>query len=150
MSMLREPWAPRGTVRSGLKNTATTGIAATETAYAALADLAVGTVDSRLYEVKLTIHIAMGTAGDSGLIRIRNGGASAPTALSTLLFEANWVAPAAGALDCRVYIFEWAPSTGTNRLGVFGVRNTGASNLTLGSTIAGRWSSLTVRDLGLA
>lgn len=150
MSMLREPWAPRGTNRSGLQNTATTGIAATETAYAAIADMAVGTVDSRLYEVKLTIHLAMGTAGDSALIRIRNGGASAPTNASTLLFEANWVAPGAGVLDCRVYIFEWAPATGTNRLGVFGVRNTGTSNLTLGSTITKRFSSLTVRDLGLA
>ena len=128
----------------------TTGsITTTETAMTDLNAVAFTAASGRRYEVVVLVQAASDTAGDLIQINVRNGGGSAPTSASTLLQGGRGSVGKANFAEAIGFSFDVTGlSAGTQTLGVFGVRQSGAGTVTLGSATAGLVSRLYVKDIG--
>lgn len=139
------PVAPTSTSSSG---TVTSGT--TETLDTVLGNYVFNTITGRRYQVFYTGLKGGSTAGELYTINIRDGGASTPTAASTLLASATWYCKATGGggQDSVGTITDTfiAANTATHTLGAFAVRNAGANSFTPIS--GGTPRSLFVVDMG--
>jgi hypothetical protein len=125
----------------------TTTVGATETLDAVLSTYAFTAVAGRRYRATLSGCLMSGTIANIYALRIRDGGASTPTAASTLIAETRWFCPATGgAGQCGIPSLSgtFTPSAGTRTLGVFCHNPSGVAGIPIGSR------ELYVEDIGAA
>lgn len=123
------PTAPISTASNG---TATSGT--TETADAVLGNYTFTALAGTRYEVTMNNLVGSGTvAGDVYQVKIRDGGASAPTTSSTLIAFSQWVPPAAGGAGQETIPLQgtfFVSGSGVHTLGFFAVRVSGTGVFT--------------------
>lgn len=136
-------------IMAGPTTTASAGpsFTTTETLDTVLGTYVFTAAASRRYRVTYSGVLVGGAAGDNFALRIRDGGASTPTAASTLI-AANQgsitTAGGAGFVGCPVS-GTFTPTSGTRTLAAFGVRVGGSGTLTPVGT-----RELYVEDIGAA
>jgi len=125
-----------------------TTFAGTETLDAVLGNYVFTASAGRRYRVTYSgILVGSSVANDNYAIRIRDGGASTPTAASTLIAASQGtvvVAGGTGFAGCPVS-GTFTPSAGTRTLAAFGIRIAGSGTLTPAGT-----RELYVEDIGAA
>jgi hypothetical protein len=139
--------APKTTVTNG---TVTSGL--TETRDDILGTYVFTGVSGRFYRVTYANLIGNGTAADLYNVRIRDGGASTPTAGSPLLAETAWVPFATGGAGRTPIPLSdvFQVSSGVHTIATFGFRSTGSGAFTATSPAANGGSmprSLYVEDI---
>ena len=127
----------------------TSTVAATETRDAVLGDYVFTAVAGRRYQAVMTgLHIVATVAADIFGLRIRNGGASTPTAASTLVASTRIHTTVAGAMYPVPLSRTFVPGAGTVTLSVFAVRTAGTGTAVM--TDPDQPRELYVVDLGPA
>jgi hypothetical protein len=140
-------------VAGAMSASTVTGITTTETVLTGISDVSLTVTAAHNYDLKINVDVALtsGSAADSCIIRVRDGGASAPTNASTVIFEVLAILPASSrtlTVSAFAALDLLGLSAGTHRLGLYCVRNPGTGGtFSFGSTTAGRESYLTVNDV---
>lgn len=130
---------------TGLGGTATSG--STETRDDVLGTYVFTAASSRRYRATLSGLLLSATSGDLAVVTIRDGGASTPTAASTLIATTQWRAVATGGPgQTFCYISgTFTPSSGTRTLAAFTKLGSGTGPVTPVGT-----RELYVEDIGPA
>jgi len=88
-------------------------------------------VAGRRYQVIYSgMVLGFDTAGDIGIIRIRNGGASTPTATSTLIASGQSKGVDVGGGSSGNYMGTFVPGAGVQTLSAFGIRYSTGGTMT--------------------
>lgn len=139
---------PQTVARASTASAGTASSGTTDTLDAVLGTISMVADGTSYYrvEVENMIAAATGTVGDPGTFRIRDGGASAPTAASTEIAQSPWKAQATGGTGQEGENFgaSLQLSAGTHTFGLFSQRTAGtvtnfqpAGNRTLKVTLEG-------------
>ena len=146
--------APRGIMATPISTTTdSAGFGATEAQDTNLGNYTFTGVTGRRYVPRLNnAMMVSGAAGDGYYIRIRDGGAGAPTNASTIVSELYMVTNVTNQAIPIIQLPTFTVTSGTHTLGLFIVRYAGANTATISSSghQAGgtRGRELYVEDIG--
>lgn len=138
---------PKGRAAGATLNAARS-VGTLESAITGLDSVAVTAVVGRRYKVTVTLLTVTSVGSNSLQFKIRDGGGSAPTNVSTLLHTTDLVNVDTTNKLVHYHVEVSGLSAGTHTLGLFGAASSGTNTPTVGSATASALSYLTVEDIG--